>query len=993
MKNKALIFTILLIQLVASKLSLFTLNEVIENLSEDIGEQAFLLKSSILNPVFGYLLETTGALGNLRFLSPGLRVTESLNGRDFSKDSSEDPSIQLFLELFPSPTGTLNHIRTSKYNFGYMFRENKKEGIKLLAEIFLKILREEAYVEESDETTIESFEKVKKLLLNNQVGNLTYIFNFRLIKLMTIHAFIMNALDSENDLEEYLILILEGLEEGESIETYDENCDILGQVLKIQQDFKSFPFSELNKPPSNVSIPIYNRKKDEFILSKPFSDCADILLLNICNALFYDPHNCCYSIKHLNPNSDLAKFYQKHSQLFTTTDDIRNDWSKVVQGLNDFPITTQNKYKLNKIMYTKEKRNEISTGIINMMNILIHICNIDHGKFWADFDGKNIESKLINLFEILKPKFPGQIFEAWNLPESYSEFKSKERIDFEGIFFLGFYQPNKTKILLKVFHNAQHSEMNLVDYQKPEAYFSKSTDQTQDNECLPVFLLRNYTSIAYNEPNATEKLDIFSKLLFTGSAENINQMLEMLLNICEVLIEEEVFSFQTYENDDIKIMRFDLLLDILENILSLVNAGNRETQILFIPFLFSAEKLTEDQIILSWIKSFYIQRIDVYKLWEERILNLDCREMKFDLSEMPTNKIPALFETLKKCKMLDSLSLFGINRSQSQIIAKELSQMPNLKSLCLSNNNLKLQGIKCFVDAFSNLKELIHLDLSNNSLDIEGAKYLSIGLEKLTNLTSLNLSGNSIQLEGTKYIANALKQLSRLEILDISRNTIQIKGAKLIADEVTKFPKFTSLNLAGNSLDSDGSETFAGLLSNLTNLTSLDLSGNYLGCLNLNMISLELRKLTKLTSICLSHSKLGQKMLESVLFALQNMKNLTNLDLSMNLFGIHEIQLICNAIKNITQLKTLNLSGNSLDYQGAILLSKVLNKLKKLVCLDISYNNLDSKSVLTIFNAIEKSSNLQKLDFTDNESIDKETKAFLLEKTKKSRNNQILKFN
>ena len=53
---------------------------------------------------------------------------------------------------------------------------------------------------------------------------------------------------------------------------------------------------------------------------KTFSDCVDVFFLNLCNCIFYDSKNYCYSTGNLDPESELAKFYQKYNKLFEITD-------------------------------------------------------------------------------------------------------------------------------------------------------------------------------------------------------------------------------------------------------------------------------------------------------------------------------------------------------------------------------------------------------------------------------------------------------------------------------------------------------------------------------------------------------------------------------------------------------------------------------------------------------------------------------------------------
>lgn len=77
--------------------------------------------------------------------------------------------------------------------------------------------------------------------------------------------------------------------------------------------------------------------------------------------------------------------------------------SKVIQGLDDFKNKDESIYQLHKIVYLKDKRNEIDTGLINMINVLIKICNLDHQEIWKDFEG----FKAIDVFGNLLNKLNG----------------------------------------------------------------------------------------------------------------------------------------------------------------------------------------------------------------------------------------------------------------------------------------------------------------------------------------------------------------------------------------------------------------------------------------------------------------------------------------------------------------------------------------------------------------------------------------------------------
>lgn len=77
---------------------------------------------------------------------------------------------------------------------------------------------------------------------------------------------------------------------------------------------------------------------------------------------------------------------------------MRKEWSRVVQGLSNFKNNDNSKFKLHKIIYLKGKRNELYIGMINMMNVLIKIFNLDHGKIWKDLKEKD---DIVSILEIL----------------------------------------------------------------------------------------------------------------------------------------------------------------------------------------------------------------------------------------------------------------------------------------------------------------------------------------------------------------------------------------------------------------------------------------------------------------------------------------------------------------------------------------------------------------------------------------------------------------
>lgn len=102
-----ILFKVCLIEFVSSKLSAFQIKEVIGNMNLSSSDRK-MVEFSLINPVFGYLFESTGTLSNLRLYGMNMngRVEEG-DGEHLCKDSV----FGLLVELFPSPAGTISYIR------------------------------------------------------------------------------------------------------------------------------------------------------------------------------------------------------------------------------------------------------------------------------------------------------------------------------------------------------------------------------------------------------------------------------------------------------------------------------------------------------------------------------------------------------------------------------------------------------------------------------------------------------------------------------------------------------------------------------------------------------------------------------------------------------------------------------------------------------------------------------------------------------------------
>lgn len=744
------------------------------------------LDQSIINPVFGYLFESVGGLNNIRFYSPEIEIKKENGTRMHSMDRSDDPLTSLVIELFPSPTGILCHIRNMNSNFGFNFLQNKQIGIDFLASAFSKLLTGSSLNDFTEYSNHEELRRIVGILMKNEKESMFPENNS--LKLMTIHAFIINALDDKSDLERYILRILS--KNLGTIKAYDLDFNILDEILKIQERYKSFPYSELNQPPSHSAIPIYDRENETFI-EKTFSDCADILLLNICNCLFYDPERCQYNTEGLEADSALSKFYSNYRELFTITNEIRKEWSKVVQGLSDFETEDFSNFKIHLIVYLKEKRNEIKCGIINMMNVLIRICGIDHSLFWSDFDGFNIEQKVVDLFEIIFSKIKKErayVVIDW---QSFHKFISKDKMDFSGTFNLVFKQMNGDKIVAKVTHISFHTEMTIIENLKvrikEEVIESNNISNFEEN--LPLLVLRNFILLNKDKSSELETARIFENIFLCGRIQTIEIKKEKLISICKYVLDSECKDASERE------LEYRLLNRVMTNMLETIDMNDLHTRKVFEPFLFRCDNLNDEAVIRCWLSSFGIENCKIYQFWESKILELKSTNILLDISGIPNSQFKYILETLRACQNITKMRILGINGLNREAFSKELRHFNQLTKLDLSYNRLGLEGIKIFAESIECQKSLVDLNLSNNLLGYKEAEIIANLIVKLENLENLNVSINALGLKGADAILKTLGNHPKLNTVDISRNFLYLQKLTPILEETKKLKPQLNINL------------------------------------------------------------------------------------------------------------------------------------------------------------------------------------------------------
>lgn len=380
------IFYSLTIHILKAELSLKIIDSVVDEIENE--NPNLKIKSSIFNPIYGYVFLKSGGLHNLRFYGPKLTMDFKNGIRNYVEDKSDDLITKLTIELFKSQSGILGFFTGAPSNFGNKIK-NLSDKSSYLSKLFLSIY---------ENKDVGIFKNIKNCVLKDVANlflngkNIPTIFRSEKdLKLIIIYSFIIKAFDTKEELKSFLKEICDypGLKIDHD---YNLGFDVIKEILKIEEIFNSFPYSETNPPSSNVYIPYcrrlypknantisdytdkeqikkYYEKNFEFD-TKTFPDCADITLLHICNCILYDSQNYSNRTIYLEKDSDIFVFYNINKDLYSITNEIRNKWSTVIQGLDGFPNKDDSEFKLHEIVY-KYNENEVAPGIINMMNILI----------------------------------------------------------------------------------------------------------------------------------------------------------------------------------------------------------------------------------------------------------------------------------------------------------------------------------------------------------------------------------------------------------------------------------------------------------------------------------------------------------------------------------------------------------------------------------------------------------------------------------------------
>lgn len=368
-----------------------------------------------LNLMLGLLANKSGIVYNKRLFSPDIEVTYEINmanseqpyKRIYNRDAavSNDAFYSTMLNFFPSSGGRISiamvrddsffNVLSSKRSKDKGGDESRERSIRFMAALTAMALgvnieyesklsgkkNKHVIVKTPTEIKIEGH-KLKQVCnaleffssaQNELDESMSSMENFARSKIFLIQAFLTHCLDTKEDTETFLSNVYDLVKNTNvynncfvSAEKEEEvDYELLKEVVKING---IFPFSATNQPPSNITVPQYDRTAEKF-LKDQFSDCVEVSLLEFMCCILYDTNRMEYSTENISNDAErLKEFFEKHNTVFAFTLECRKDWLRVVADIEKHVEY----WKINE--NHNNAKNDLKPGLINLMSVLESIC-------------------------------------------------------------------------------------------------------------------------------------------------------------------------------------------------------------------------------------------------------------------------------------------------------------------------------------------------------------------------------------------------------------------------------------------------------------------------------------------------------------------------------------------------------------------------------------------------------------------------------------------
>nr|XP_055030511.1 LOW QUALITY PROTEIN: NLR family, CARD domain containing 5 [Misgurnus anguillicaudatus] len=345
------------------------------------------------------------------------------------------------------------------------------------------------------------------------------------------------------------------------------------------------------------------------------------------------------------------------------------------------------------------------------------------------------------------------------------------------------------------------------------------------------------------------------------------------------------------------------------------------------------------------------------------------------------------------CKLVE----YELNKTNVEKLSRILEDCPHLAELDLSNNFLRDEGVKCFVDCLPKLKISSSVSLNGNRMTQVGALHLvnsmntcekvvavevSLGVEdqSLIQFMQEHVNGKTLRLRECSFEVNhlqtlveILKRCPRLLTLELSSNSLNNQGLFSLMDCLAKLSTIQTIKLRNNGLSFEQTEYFVKQLSChrqhkdirieepwMTGSAVVSLLGN---CLNLESYIGEIRvKHASINLIIEADSSLhSASVTENKDFALCTLRSISFDDCGTE--G-HHLSPLLLPMQKCHGLQNLKFSQLKMDRQGAEFFSVVIPSLVSLRNLILDLKGAAEDEVAILVEALPKAQTFESLSLS-----------------------------
>ena len=314
----------------------------------------------------------------------------------------------------------------------------------------------------------------------------------------------------------------------------------------------------------------------------------------------------------------------------------------------------------------------------------------------------------------------------------------------------------------------------------------------------------------------------------------------------------------------------------------------------------------------------------------------------------------------------------------------------NLKSLDLSNCQLKSNEINQIFSVLKKMKYLQCVDLSANTLIDDVADEIADMISNNKNIQKLILPDCVLHQSSLRIIIQAMQTVSSLQYVDLNKNIIDNELAFDVSDFILKNRELKEIKIFEIMLDQNGFQHLKDYVFKIKGLKLVSITGcifnredaykletvirNNFGVHQLKLLNCEI-DINQLLSIfsCklelqwleLYKCQLQTNHIKQIFNILKQMKYLQHVDLRENFMSSDPINELAAMIKNSKQIQTLYLPECTLKDQDLRIIIQAMHSISSLEYVDFSTNKVDNELANDIAILCANNTNLKKLKFTE----------------------------